>query len=95
LAVYKRVDPTSLPQTVAAFHSLVGAAAVMTAVGDYANCISQTGLVVDGVRLTAIGLATAIGGVTTTGSLIAFAKLNGNLPSAPLKLEVRAVPPAP
>ncbi|KAG8461493.1 hypothetical protein KFE25_001097 [Diacronema lutheri] len=88
MAVYKRVDPTSLPQTVAAFHSLVGAAAVMTAVGDYANCIGAHAAV-DGVRLTSIGLATAIGGITTTGSLIAFAKLNGNLPSAALKLPVR------
>lgn len=89
LAVYKRVDPTSLPQTVAAFHSLVGAAAVMTAIGDYSNCIATGAGGDDAVRLVSIGLATAIGGVTTTGSLIAFAKLNGNLSSAALKLPVR------
>jgi hypothetical protein len=40
----------------------------------------------DGVRLTSICLATIIGGVTATGSLVAFGKLNGSLGSAALAL---------
>jgi H+-translocating NAD(P) transhydrogenase len=82
-----RVQPTSLPQTVAAFHSLVGLAASAAAVGDYCNAPDPTQL--DGVHLAAIYLATVIGSVTFTGSLVAFGKLDGRLPSAPLKLAAR------
>lgn len=85
--IAKRVDPTSLPQTVAAFHSLVGIAASSAAVGDYMNVENTTEL--DGVHLASIYLATVIGSVTTTGSLVAFGKLDGRLDSAPLKLERR------
>merc|ERR1719486_334302 len=70
------VEGTSLPQAVAAFHSLVGFAAVGTAVGDYMAHTSH-GLPCDGVFLSSVALATAIGGVTATGSIIAFGKLNG------------------
>jgi len=87
--IAKRVDPTSLPQTVAAFHSLVGLAAVFSAAADYLEHAAHSPEMLDGVRLTSIALASVIGGVTTTGSVIAFGKLNGNLPSAPLQLEQR------
>merc|ERR1712060_395649 len=43
----------------------------------------------DGVRLSAVALATVIGGGTTTGSLVAFGKLNGNIGSAPMSLPGR------
>lgn len=82
-----RVEPTSLPQTVAAFHSLVGLAASAAAVGDYMNAPDVTKL--DGVHLSSIYLATVIGSVTFTGSLVAFGKLDGRLDSAPLQLEQR------
>jgi len=82
-----RVEPTSLPQTVAAFHSLVGLAASAAALGDYINAPSVTDL--DGVHLSSIYLATVIGSVTFTGSLVAFGKLDGRLDSAPLHLEHR------
>lgn len=82
-----RVEPTSLPQTVAAFHSLVGLAASAAAVGDYLNVPNVTEL--DGVHLSSIYLATVIGSVTFTGSLVAFGKLDGRLDSAPLQLEHR------
>jgi len=82
-----RVQPTSLPQTVAAFHSLVGLAASAAAIGDYLNCPDVTQL--DGVHLASIYLATVIGAVTFTGSLVAFGKLDGRLSSAPLKLAAR------
>jgi len=85
--IAKKVDPTSLPQTVAAFHSLVGVAASSAAVGDYLNASAPTEL--DGVHLASIYLATVIGSVTATGSLVAFGKLDGRMDSAPLKLERR------
>ena len=70
-----RVEPTSLPQTVAAFHSLVGVAASAAAVGDYINAPNTTEL--DSFHLASIYLALVIGTVTCTGSLVAFGKLNG------------------
>ena len=82
-----RVEPTSLPQTVAAFHSLVGLAASAAAVGDFINCAGPTKL--DGVLLASSYQATVIGSVTFTGSLVAFGKLDGRLASAPLKLNMR------
>jgi len=85
--IAKRVDPTSLPQTVAAFHSLVGVAASTAAVGDFLNAPATTEL--DGVHLASICLATVIGSVTATGSLVAFGKLDGRMSSTPLKLERR------
>jgi H+-translocating NAD(P) transhydrogenase len=83
----KRVEPTSLPQTVAAFHSLVGLAASAAAVGDYLNAVDVKAL--DGVHLASIYLATIIGSVTFTGSLVAFGKLDGRLDSGALKLPRR------
>ena len=87
--IAKKVDPTSLPQTVAAFHSLVGLAAVFTGVGDYLAHSAHGPELLDGVRLTSIALASVIGGVTATGSLVAFGKLNGNLKSDALSLPMR------
>jgi len=84
-----KVDPTSLPQTVAAFHSLVGLAAVFTGLGDFLAHSAHSPELLDGVRLTSIALATVIGSVTATGSLIAFGKLNGNLASDALSLPMR------
>jgi H+-translocating NAD(P) transhydrogenase len=83
----KRVEPTSLPQTVAAFHSLVGVAASAAAVGDFLNAPDTTQL--DGVHLASIYLATVIGSLTFTGSLVAFGKLDGRMSSTPLKLANR------
>jgi len=78
------VGPTELPQTVAAFHSLVGLAAMAGAAGEY---LGNSGL--DGGTLSAIYLATLIGGVTFSGSIVAFGKLAGMMSSAPLKLPAR------
>jgi NAD(P) transhydrogenase len=82
-----RVEPTSLPQTVAAFHSLVGLAASAAAVGDYMNAADPTQL--DNIHLASIYLATVIGSITFTGSLVAFGKLDGRMSSQPLKLAGR------
>ena len=78
-----RVEPTSLPQTVAAFHSLVGVAASAAAVGDYANA-GAAASELDKVHLASVYLATIIGSVTCTGSLVAFAKLDGRMGSQPM-----------
>jgi len=82
-----RVEPTSLPQTVAAFHSLVGVAASAAAIGDYANAEVATEL--DKVHLASIYLASVIGSVTCTGSLVAFGKLDGRMSSAPMQHPAR------
>lgn len=84
--IAQRVDPTSLPQTVAAFHSLVGLAASAAAIGDYMNGDPAQ---LDAVHKASIFLATIIGSVTFTGSLVAFGKLDGRMPSAPMKLDYR------
>ena len=81
----QKTEATSLPQTVAAFHSLVGIAASAAAFGDYINMPDTT----DNVRMTAIYLATIIGGITTTGSMVAFGKLDGRMDAKPLRLENR------
>jgi len=85
-AIAQRVEISSLPQTVAAFHSLVGISASAAAIGDYMNSDIAT---LDGVHLSSVYLATVIGSITTTGSLIAFGKLDGRIGSSPLKLEMR------
>lgn len=82
-----RVEPTSLPQTVAAFHSLVGIAASTAAIGDFANAPNPADL--DKVHLASVYLATIIGSVTCTGSLVAFGKLDGRMGSTPMKHPAR------
>merc|ERR1719491_2551095 len=77
-----RVSPIALPQTVAAFHSLVGLAAMCTSIGSFAND-PEMGI---NVKNIASVLGDFIGGVTLTGSIIAFGKLNGNLKSTALNL---------
>ena len=90
--IASNVGPTSLPQTVAAFHSLVGIAAAATAVGEYMHLAEHcppSGMAIDGVTNASLYLATWIGGITATGSVVAFGKLNGNLGSAALQLPNR------
>lgn len=79
------VGPTELPQTVAAFHSLVGLAAMAGAAGEY---FAHAGTL-DAGTLLPICLATFIGGVTATGSMIAFGKLSGMMKSKALSLPGR------
>jgi len=79
-----KVGPTELPQTVAAFHSLVGLAAMAGASGEF---LANPDL--DGGVLGTIYLATFIGGVTFAGSLVAFGKLSGMMDSKPLNIPGR------
>uniref|UniRef100_A0A8C5TR82 proton-translocating NAD(P)(+) transhydrogenase n=1 Tax=Malurus cyaneus samueli TaxID=2593467 RepID=A0A8C5TR82_9PASS len=76
LTIAKRIQITDLPQLVAAFHSLVGLAAVLTCVAEY--MIEYPHFATDpAANLTKIVayLGTYIGGVTFSGSLIAYGKL--------------------
>lgn len=86
----KKIEVTDLPQMVALFHSLVGAAAVLTCFANY--LLEQPHFMTDpaaNVIKTFLFLGTYIGGVTFTGSLIAFGKLQGVLKSDPLLLPGR------
>lgn len=82
LAIAKKIQITDLPQLVAAFHSLVGLAAVLTCVAEY--MIEYPHFATDpAANLTKIVayLGTFIGGVTFSGSLVAYGKLQGEAQS--------------
>ena len=90
--IAKRIAVADLPQLVAAFHSFVGLAAVLTCVSTYMSEYSH--LMMDpsaAVTKAALFLGTFIGGVTFTGSIIAYGKLQGILKSEPLLLPGRHV----
>jgi NAD(P) transhydrogenase subunit beta len=82
-----RIQMTALPQLVAAFHSLVGLAAVFVAAAAFTNPaaygIGVPGAIVAG-SLIEMSLGTAIGAITFTGSIIAFAKLQGLVSGKPV-----------
>jgi len=90
--IARRVAMTSMPQLVAAFHSLVGMAACLVAVAAIhtpeAYGIGESGQVHIN-SLIELSLGLAIGAITFTGSVIAFAKLNGNMSGAPILLPAR------
>ncbi|CAG7787017.1 unnamed protein product [Allacma fusca] len=88
--IAKRIEITDLPQLVAGFHSLVGAAAVLTCLATYIHELPMfdTDPAANMVK-TALFLGTYIGGVTFSGSLVAYGKLQGLLSSAPLLLPGR------
>merc|ERR1712156_197208 len=89
-AIAKKIEITDLPQLVAAFHSLVGAAAVLTCVATYIDHFPTFATDPAATMIkTSIFLGTYIGGVTFTGSLVAYGKLQGLLNSAPLMLPGR------
>ena len=90
--IARRIAMTEMPQLVAAFHSLVGLAAVFVAAGALyapgAFGIGQVGHI-HGQALVEMSLGVAIGAITFTGSVIAFAKLNGNMSGKPIILPMR------
>jgi NAD(P) transhydrogenase subunit beta len=85
--IARRIAMTALPQLVAAFHSLVGLAAVCVAGAAFytpqAFGIGTPGSIPGG-NLIEMGLGAAIGAITFTGSLVAFAKLQGIIGGKPL-----------
>lgn len=85
--IARRIAVTDLPQLVALFHSFVGLAAVLTAYSKYMIDVDVFPTDPAGqVHKAAIFAGTFIGGITFTGSLTAFGKLQGLLKSNPLTL---------
>src|SRR5437870_7208456 len=90
--IARRVPMTAMPELVAAFHSLVGMAAVLVAAGAlYAPAAFDIGTVgaIHTSSLIEMSLGVAIGAVTFTGSVIAFLKLSGRMSGAPIILPAR------
>ncbi len=89
----RKIKMTDMPQLVAAFHSLVGMAAVLVGLAAYLNPIAFGIAGPDGVievqSRIEMGLGIAIGAITFSGSVIAFLKLNGNMSGSPIMLPGR------
>ncbi|WP_028033113.1 NAD(P)(+) transhydrogenase (Re/Si-specific) subunit beta [Chelativorans sp. J32] len=92
--IARRIAMTAMPQLVAAFHSLVGLAAVMVAAAAlYAPesfGIGELGAI-HAQALVEMSLGVAIGAITFTGSVIAFLKLDGRMSGKPILLPGRHV----
>ncbi|MES2058978.1 MAG: NAD(P)(+) transhydrogenase (Re/Si-specific) subunit beta [Pseudomonadota bacterium] len=103
LVTARKIAMTDMPQLVAAFHSLVGLAAVLVAAAAFLNpeafgiatlLVSDTGppvVHILPVSRIEMGLGVAIGAITFSGSVIAFLKLNGNMGGKPIMLPGRHV----
>jgi len=90
--IARRVPMTAMPELVAAFHSLVGMAAVLVAAAAlYAPASFDIGAVgaIHKASLIEMSLGLAIGAITFTGSVIAFLKLSGRMSGAPIILPAR------
>ncbi|CAN5313736.1 NAD(P)(+) transhydrogenase (Re/Si-specific) subunit beta [soil metagenome] len=94
--IARRVPMTSMPELVAAFHSLVGMAAVLVAAGAFYapeafNILDPATGKILGASLVEMSLGVAIGALTFTGSVIAFAKLSGRMSGSPIILPYRHI----
>ncbi|KAK4544914.1 hypothetical protein LTR36_003819 [Oleoguttula mirabilis] len=81
----RRITPTELPQIVAALHSVVGLAAVLTSIGSVLASVQH----LDMLHMVTAYLGVLIGGITFTGSVVAFMKLSGRMSSRPTILPGR------
>ncbi|RDV06993.1 NAD(P)(+) transhydrogenase (Re/Si-specific) subunit beta [Sphingorhabdus pulchriflava] len=107
LTTARKIAMTDMPQLVAAFHSLVGLAAVLVAAAAFLNPASFGILatpeefmdptefaklgLINPVSRIEMGLGVAIGAITFSGSVIAFLKLAGKMSGAPILLPMRHV----
>ncbi len=83
IVVALRIQMTAMPQLVAALHSFVGMAAVLVAIGTFINRAQADSL--NAVLMGELSAGIVIGAITFTGSVIAFAKLQGIMSGAPIK----------
>ncbi|HQS59787.1 MAG: NAD synthetase [Gallionellales bacterium 35-53-114] len=88
--VAKRIEMTSMPELVAAMHSLVGLAAVLIAMSAYYNpyaygIVKYLGAELHLSNRIELFIGTFIGAITFTGSIVAFGKLSGRMGSKPLR----------
>ncbi|ABS14103.1 MULTISPECIES: NAD(P)(+) transhydrogenase (Re/Si-specific) subunit beta [Brucella/Ochrobactrum group] len=92
--IARRIAMTAMPQLVAAFHSLIGLAAVLVAAAaiysPHSFGIGEVGQI-HGQALIEMSLGVAIGAITFTGSIIAFLKLDGRMSGKPIMLPGRHV----
>ena len=90
--IARKIPMTDMPQLIAAFHSLVGLAAILVAVAAFYSP-DAFGLLdngkIKGYSLLELSLGAGIGALTFAGSVIAFAKLNGNMSGSPIILPGR------
>jgi len=93
--IARRIAMTAMPQLVAAFHSLVGLAAVLVGIAAFLNPvafgITDPAGAMHGASRVEMALGVAIGAITFSGSVIAFLKLNGNMGGKPILLPGRHV----
>lgn len=91
--IARRIAMTDMPQLVAAFHSLVGLAAVLVAWAAFLSPVAFAIVDASGAIKTAslieMSIGVAIGAITFSGSIIAFAKLQGTMSGAPILLPQR------
>ena len=93
LLTARKIQMTAMPQLVAAFHSLVGMAAVLVGAAAFLNpsafeIVDDAGAILGSSRIEMF-LGVAIGAITFSGSVIAFLKLNGNMSGKPILLPMR------
>ena len=86
----RRVQMTSMPQLVAVFNGFGGAASAVVAAGELIRLIDANEDIAENVSIT-IMASVIVGGVTLTGSFIAYGKLQGLVPTRPLLLPIRNV----
>ncbi|MCL6678250.1 NAD(P)(+) transhydrogenase (Re/Si-specific) subunit beta [Sphingomonas sp. RG327] len=103
LVTARKIQMTAMPQLVAAFHSLVGMAAVLVGAAAFLNpeafgiairitpIATPSFMSIYPVSRIEMGLGVAIGAITFSGSVIAFLKLNGNMSGKPILLPLRHV----
>ncbi|KQU52876.1 NAD synthetase [Sphingomonas sp. Leaf339] len=97
----RKIAMTAMPQLVAAFHSLVGLAAVLVGVAAFLNpdafgiatlmvpLIGDPVAIIHTASRVELSLGVAIGAITFSGSVIAFLKLNGTMGGKPILLPAR------